>query len=169
MERNQKVEDYMRTIYRLRENGLVRGAYIARELGVSKPTVCVALKEMEAAGYLSVQSDRTVELTEKGEKIGKSVIERNRVIFGLLTDLGVDKSIADADACKMEHGISDETLRALIELTTVTTAPDTNPKFCRCARTSAFPPIRLIIFSSPITASVSGIAIPLSLILHIVS
>ena len=99
MERNQKVEDYMRTIYRLRENGLVRGAYIARELGVSKPTVCVALKEMEAAGYLSVQSDRTVELTEKGEKIGKSVIERNRVIFGLLTDLGVDKSIADADAC----------------------------------------------------------------------
>ena len=116
MERNQKVEDYMRTIYRLRENGLVRGAYIARELGVSKPTVCVALKEMEAAGYLSVQSDRTVELTEKGEKIGKSVIERNRVIFGLLTDLGVDKSIADADACKMEHGISDETLRALIEL-----------------------------------------------------
>ena len=116
MERNQKVEDYMRTIYRLRENGLVRGAYIARELGVSKPTVCVALKEMEVAGYLSVQSDRTVELTEKGEKIGKSVIERNRVIFGLLTDLGVDKSIADADACKMEHGISDETLRALIEL-----------------------------------------------------
>lgn len=116
MERNQKVEDYMRTIYRLRENGLVRGAYIARELGVSKPTVCVALKEMEAAGYLSVQSDRTVELTEKGEKIGKSVIERNRVIFGLLTDLGVDKSIADADACKMEHGISDETLKALIEL-----------------------------------------------------
>ena len=116
MERNQKVEDYMRTIYRLRENGLVRGAYIARELGVSKPTVCVALKEMEVAGYLSVQSDRTVELTEKGEKIGKSVIERNRVIFGLLTDLGVDKSIADADACKMEHGISDETLKALIEL-----------------------------------------------------
>ena len=101
MERNQKVEDYMRTIYRLRENGLVRGAYIARELGVSKSTVCVALKEMEAAGYLSVQSDRTVELTEKGEKIGKSVIERNRVIFGLLTDLGVYKSIAYADACKM--------------------------------------------------------------------
>lgn len=116
MERNQKVEDYMKIICRFRENGSVRGAFIARELGVSKPTVCVALKEMEAAGYLSVQSDRTVELTEKGEKIGKSVIERNRVIFGLLTDLGVDKSIADADACKMEHGISDETLRALIEL-----------------------------------------------------
>ncbi len=116
MERNQKVEDYMRTICRLRKNGLVRGAYIARELGVSKPTVSVALREMEAAGYLTVQPDRTVELTEKGETIGRSVIERNEVIFGLLTDLGVDKRTADADACKMEHGISDETLRALIEL-----------------------------------------------------
>ena len=55
MEHNQKVEDYMRIIYRLRENGLVRGAYIARELGVTKPTVSVALKEMEAAGYLAIQ------------------------------------------------------------------------------------------------------------------
>ena len=116
MERNQKVEDYMRTIYRLRKNGLVRGAYIARELGVSKPTVSVALREMEAAGYLNVRHDRTIELTEKGEAIGKSVIERYNVLFGLLTDLGVDKRIADADACNMEHGISDESLRALIEL-----------------------------------------------------
>ena len=95
---------------------MVRGAYIARELGVSKPTVSVALREMEAAGYLTVQPDRTVELTEKGETIGRSVIERNEVIFGLLTDLGVDKRTADADACKMEHGISDESLKALTEL-----------------------------------------------------
>ena len=102
MEHNQKVEDYMRVIYRLRENGLVRGAYIARELGVTKPTVSVALKEMEAAGYLAIQPDRTVELTEKGEKIGEYVIKRNRVIFGLLTDLGVDKNIAAADACRVE-------------------------------------------------------------------
>ena len=108
MEHNQKVEDYMRIIYRLRENGLVRGAYIARELGVSKPTVSVALKEMEAAGYLAIQPDRTVELTEKGEKIGEYVIKRNRVIFGLLTDLGVDKKTAAEDACNMEHGISEE-------------------------------------------------------------
>ena len=116
MERNQKIEDYMKIICRLRENGLVRGAYIARELGVTKPTVSVALKEMEAAGYLSIQPDRTVELTEKGEKIGETVIKRNRVLFGLLTDLGVDKKTADADACRMEHGISEESLNALCEL-----------------------------------------------------
>lgn len=116
MERNQKIEDYMRVIYRLRENGLVRGAYIARELGVTKPTVSVALREMEAAGYIVIQPDRTVELTEKGRTIGENVIKRNRVIFGLLTDLGVDKNTAYADACCMEHGISEESLNALCDL-----------------------------------------------------
>lgn len=116
MERNQKTEDYMRVIYHLRENGLVRGAYIARELGVTKPTVSVALREMEAAGYLTIQPDRTVALTEKGETIGKYVIERNRVLFGLLTDLGVDKKTALADACRMEHGVSEASLKALTEL-----------------------------------------------------
>ena len=116
MERNQKVEEYMKVICRLRENGSVRGAYIARELGVTKPTVSVALREMEAAGYLHIQPDRTVELTEKGEKIGEYVIKRNRVIFGLLTDLGVDKKTAEADACSMEHGISEKSLDALYDL-----------------------------------------------------
>ncbi len=106
----------MRVIYRLRENGLVRGAYIARELGVTKPTVSVALREMEAAGYLYIQPDRTVELTEKGEKIGEYVIKRYATIYSLLTDLGVDKKIADADACSMEHGISEESLKALCDL-----------------------------------------------------
>ena len=116
MEQNQKAEDYMRVIYRLRENGLVRGAYIARELGVTKPTVSVALREMEAAGYLVIQPDRTVELTEKGEEIGKYVIERNEVILGLLTDLGVDAKTAAQDACCMEHGVSGGSLAALKKL-----------------------------------------------------
>lgn len=116
MEQNQKVEDYMRVICRLRENGAVRGAYIARELGVTKPTVSVALREMETAGFLVIQPDRTVELTERGEKIGRYVIERNEVLFGLLTDLGVDKKTADTDAGNMEHGISEESLNALKRL-----------------------------------------------------
>lgn len=116
MERNQRVEDYMRVIYNLRKNDVVRGAYIARELGVTKPTVSVALREMEAEGYLVIQPDRTIELSEKGEEIAQYVIERNNVIFGLLTDIGVDKTVAADDACRIEHGISDETLNALVEL-----------------------------------------------------
>ncbi|MEE0957650.1 MAG: metal-dependent transcriptional regulator [Ruminococcus sp.] len=116
MELNQKTEDYMRIIYRLRDNGLVRGAYIARELGVTKPTVSVALREMEAAGYIYIRPDRTVELTEKGEKIAEYVIKRHSTIYCLLTDLGVDKKTAYEDACCMEHGVSEESLNALCDL-----------------------------------------------------
>lgn len=113
---NQKVEDYMKTIYLLREEGAVRGAYIARELGVTKPTVSVSLKEMEEAGYLTILPDRTVALTQKGEEIAGRIIERNKIIFDLLTNLGVNRETAYDDACNIEHGISDETLNALIKL-----------------------------------------------------
>ena len=113
---NQKVEDYMKTIYRLREEGVVRGAYIARELGVTKPTVSVSLKEMEEAGYLTIQPDRTVILTQKGEEIASRIVERNKIIFELLTYLGVNRETAYDDACNIEHGISDESLNALIKL-----------------------------------------------------
>lgn len=116
MGKNQKVEDYMKAIYHLRENGVVRGAYIARDLGVTKPTVSVSLKEMEEAGYLKILPNRTVELTPKGEGIAQQVVARNQIIYGLLTDLGVNKDVAFEDACKIEHGISDESLRALINL-----------------------------------------------------
>ena len=116
MGNNQKVEDYMKTIYRLREEGVVRGAYIARELGVTKPTVSVSLKEMEEAGYLTILPDRTVVLTQKGEEIARRIIERNKIIFDLLTNLGVNRETAYNDACNIEHGISDETLNALIKL-----------------------------------------------------
>lgn len=116
MERNQRVEEYMRMIYRLRQNGVVRGAYIARELGVTKPTVSVALREMEAAGYLVIKPDRTIELTEKGDKTARYVVERNEVIFGLLTDIGVDKTTAEADAGRIAHDVSEKTLNALIDL-----------------------------------------------------
>lgn len=113
---NQKIEDYMKTIYRLREEGVVRGAYIARELGVTKPTVSVSLKEMEEAGYLKIQPDRTVILTQKGEEIASRIVERNKIIFELLTYLGVNRETAYDDACNIEHGISDESLNALIKL-----------------------------------------------------
>lgn len=113
---NQKVEDYMKTIYRLREEGVVRGAYIARELGVTKPTVSVSLKEMEEAGYLTILPDRTVILTQKGEEIASRIVERNKIIFDLLTNLGVNRETAYDDACNIEHGISDESLNALIKL-----------------------------------------------------
>ena len=71
---------------------------------------------MEAAGYLTINPNRTIELTEKGNNIARYRIERNDVIFGLLTDIGVDKETAEADAGKIAHGISEKTLDALTDL-----------------------------------------------------
>ncbi len=126
MRPNRKTEDYMKVIYRLQENDLVRGVDIARELGVTKPTVSVALKELEAAGLITVHLSRSVRLTEEGERLARGVVERYEALFGLLTDLGVDEQTAHQDACRMEHGVSEASLKALTELREyLKRAPDT--------------------------------------------
>lgn len=113
MKRNKRVEDYMKIIYQLQQNDPVRGVDIAHELGVSKPTVSVALREMEDAGLITIHLSRSVELTEEGERIAREVTERYDTLFGLLTDLGVEEQTAHEDACRMEHGISEQSVKAL--------------------------------------------------------
>ena len=116
MKRNKRVEDYVKIIYRHREKDFARSVDIARELGVSKPTVSVALKKMEASGLIFFHQDMGIGLTPEGERIAREVTERYNALYGLLTDLGVDDETARDDACRMEHGISDRSLSALIEL-----------------------------------------------------
>ena len=116
MNRSKRVEDYMKIIYRHQEKSLVRSVDIAHELGVSKPTVSVALKKMEASGLIFFHQDMSIELTQEGERIAREMTERYKALYGLLTDLGVDEKTARDDACEMEHGISDRSLSALIEL-----------------------------------------------------
>ena len=116
MKQNRKTEDYMKVIYRLQENDLVRGVDIARELGVTKPTVSVALRELEAAGLITVCLSRSVKLTPEGERIARGVAARYEALYGLLTELGVDEASAREDACRMEHGLSDSSLLALTAL-----------------------------------------------------
>ena len=94
----------------------MRGVDIARDLGVTKPTVSVALKKLENSGFITIHLSRSVELTREGERIARDVTERYNTLFGLLTDLGVDEQTARDDACRMEHGISERSLSALIEL-----------------------------------------------------
>ncbi len=106
----------MKTIYLLRRNGIVRGADIARELNVSKPTVSVSLKELEQEGYLLRLEDRSVELTPKGMVIAREIVDRNTCLFELLVSLGISESVAMKDACSMEHVISQESFCALIAL-----------------------------------------------------
>ena len=116
MNRSKRVEDYMKIIYCHRENSLVRSVDIAHELGVSKPTVSVALKRMEASGLIFFHQDMGIKLTQEGERIAREMTERYNVLYGLLTDLCVDEQTAQDDACEMEHGLSARSLSALIEL-----------------------------------------------------
>lgn len=112
----RKVEDYMKTIYRLSQQGSVHGADLADALKVSRPTVCVSLQTLEREGYLTKLPDHTVCLTEKGMAVAREVSERHKSLYELLTDLGVDRETAARDACGMEHIISRDSYCALIAL-----------------------------------------------------
>lgn len=112
----RKVEDYMKTIYCLSQQGPVHGADIAKELTVSRPTVCVSLKTLEKEGYLTRCSDHSVYLTDKGLSVALEVSERHSSLYQLLTHLGVNPETAAKDACGMEHIISRESYGALLSL-----------------------------------------------------
>ena len=115
MKQNRRVEDYLKVIYRLRDTK-VRGVDIARELGLKKPTVSVALKRMEDMSLVAFDQDRGVVLTEAGENLAREVTGRYDIIYGFLLDIGVDEQTAHEDACYMEHGISESSLEALQKL-----------------------------------------------------
>ena len=106
----------MKTIYQLEKTGRVKGADIARSLGVSRPTVSVSLKALQEEGYIRVLDDHSVVLTPKGMVIAREIADRNNVLFEMLIDLGVDRETASRDACNMEHAISSESLCALLTL-----------------------------------------------------
>lgn len=112
----QTAEDYLKTIYILSLRNEVRGAFIADELGISRPTVCVTLRALEKAGYLTMDSTHAVHLTEEGKCIGMRVQQRFEDFKKLLETLGVDSVTASEDACKMEHALSDKSYLALMSI-----------------------------------------------------
>ena len=114
MKQRKTVEDYLKAVYLLqKQNGSVRGADVAAELHVSRPTVSVSLKELEKEGYLFLDGAREVHLTDKGQTVARETYERHQTFQSLLEDLGVDGKTAAEDACKIEHDISDETFAAI--------------------------------------------------------
>lgn len=114
MQIKQSAEDYFETIYRLKQqNGYVRSIDVVNELGFSKPTVSVAMKKFRENGFVTVDEAGHIELTKSGLAIAKKVFEKHTIISEALMLLGVPKETALEDACKMEHGISDESLMAI--------------------------------------------------------
>lgn len=117
MKQRRTREDYLKTIYLLQKNnGYVWGVDIAEQLGVSRPTVSISLKQLEKEGYLFLDGAHEAHLTDAGKKIAEATLERYQTFKILLESLGVDSIAAAADACLMEHAVSPESYKALREL-----------------------------------------------------
>lgn len=115
---NESAEMYLETIYVLSEkNGYTRSVDVAEYMGYSKPSVSRAVGLLKSGGYLIMEKDGTLSLTEAGRIKAKSVFERHTVLSTFLKKLGVDEETASKDACKIEHVISEQTLEAIKNFT----------------------------------------------------
>ena len=109
-------EDYLETILVLKKKlGMVRSVDVARHMDVSKPSVCHAVAVLQEGGFLAVDGDHFLHLTEQGRIIAEKIYERHRFFTDRLIEAGVDPKTAEADACRIEHVISEETFRRLKE------------------------------------------------------
>lgn len=107
-------EMYLETIYCLyHKKPKVRSIDVAEEMGFSKPSVSRGVSILKKDGYLTVDDNGYLELTEAGLDLSQKIYERHTVLTELLIKLGVSKETASNDACKIEHVISDETLEAI--------------------------------------------------------
>lgn len=114
MKIRESAEDYLETILMLcNQQGYARSVDIAAHLGVSKPSVSFAMKKLREHGYILMGDDNRITLTRAGEAIASRVLERHDLLCSMLMRLGVSEEIARADACKIEHDLSDETFEAI--------------------------------------------------------
>ena len=107
-------EMYLETILVLsKENSHVRSIDIGEYMGFSKPSVSRAVGLLKSGGYIDVDADGYITLTELGLELANKIYERHNILTRFLVSIGVSEEIASQDACKIEHVISDETLNAI--------------------------------------------------------
>ena len=108
-------EMYLETIYMLsKQMNIVRSIDVVEHMGYSKPSVSRAVSLLKQGGYLIMEENGNLLLTDTGREIGEKIYARHQLLTQLLVRLGVDEKIAAEDACKMEHAISDATFDALL-------------------------------------------------------
>lgn len=109
-------EDYLETILVLKKKlGMVRSIDVARHMGVSKPSVCVAVNTLKDGGFLTMDENHFLHLTNEGRKVAEEIYERHCFFTERLIAAGVDPKTAEVDACRIEHAISDESFSKLKE------------------------------------------------------
>ena len=107
-------EDYLEMILMLqKKKGYARSIDVAAALGVTKPSVSVAMKKLRENGYILMDGDNLLSLTPAGEAIADRIYLRHTVLTQMFVALGVSEETARQDACKIEHDLSDETFEAI--------------------------------------------------------
>ena len=113
---NESAEDYLETILMLSKTlPVVRAVDIATELDFKKSSVSVAMKNLRENGYISMDPDGFIKLEAPGMEIAQRIYGRHRALTAFFVALGVDPDIAARDACKVEHDLSEETYRKMID------------------------------------------------------
>lgn len=114
MQLQESGEMYLETIYLLtEENKNVRSIDVCEHMGFSKPSVSRAVGLLKNGGYINVDKDGYISLTDVGREVAVKMYDRHKLLTDFLISLGVDKDTAATDACKIEHHISDESFEAL--------------------------------------------------------
>lgn len=114
MKIHESAENYLETIYILKaRKGNVRSIDVVNELEYTKPSVSIAMKNLREHGFITMDSDGLISLTESGKAVAEKMYERHTVISGWLISLGVSEKTAVEDACRIEHVISEESFEAM--------------------------------------------------------
>ena len=112
----ESAEDYLEAILILRERqGTVRSIDVVHQLELTKPSVSVAMKRFRENGYIEMDGDGYITLLPPGEEIAQRIYDRHKLLTKFLIWLGVSEDVAAADACKIEHDLSEETYSRIKE------------------------------------------------------
>ncbi len=107
-------EDYLEAMLIMKNRrGYIRSIDVAEYLGVTKPSVTYTTKRLRENGYITMDADGLITLTDSGMEIASKMLDRHRTLTRFLISLGIDEMTAEKDACKMEHDMSQQTYEAI--------------------------------------------------------
>ncbi len=112
--RHKTIEEYIETIFVLEQrNGRAQTGMIAAQMGVKPPSITEMLQKLEREGLIHYESYNGATLTISGKKMARELMQKHRIIADLLEIIGIDRELAEVDACQIEHHVSTKTLKQL--------------------------------------------------------
>lgn len=114
MKIQKAAEDYLEAMLMMKEkHGFIRSIDVAEQMGVTKPSVSYTTKRLRENGYITMDKEGLITLTDSGMEIASRIYQRHKLLTAFFTFLGVDEKTAREDACKVEHDLSEKTFDAI--------------------------------------------------------